>query len=220
MVDQVLVGEIVASLVRRGFASGLVERHEDLVTQVLAVDEELGEVSRLARRIRQLVDVEDAARMADECADVLIAATCLASKACGPDLGRIIKAKLAQDEQRGFLHRGGPLNPTPAWLLRHLAGNVQALAGEAAWERREDEAGPGRMLWLAMRMPTDYVGGLEIQGLFTSQQQAVAACVSPLDLVGPVTVGVDLSQLDEDWPAWYPCAIVSPPDVPEKEATP
>ena len=62
MDQEILVSEIVASLVRRGFASGLVERHEDLVTQVLAVDEELGEVARLARRIRQLVDVEDAAR--------------------------------------------------------------------------------------------------------------------------------------------------------------
>lgn len=150
MAQEILVSEIVASLVRRGFTNGLQGSVDDLVTQVLAVDEELGEVARMGRRIRQGVDQPDMDRIADECVDVLIAAVCLASKACGQDLARIIKAKLANDEQRGFLHRGGPLNPLPAHLLpaalyTPLSGgyvqvNQQRLAGLAEDVRREDES--------------------------------------------------------------------------------
>lgn len=149
MVEEILVSEIVASLVRRGFTNGLQCSVEDLVTQVLAVDEELGEVARMGRRIRQDVDQPDMERIADECVDVLIAATCLASMACGPDLARIIKAKLANDEQRGFLHRGGPLNPLPAHLMPvslytplsggYVQHNQQRLAGLMADARRDDE---------------------------------------------------------------------------------
>lgn len=150
MAQEILVSEIVASLVKRGFTNGLNGSVDDLVTQVLAVDEELGEMARMGRRIRQGVDEPDASRIADECVDVLIAATCLASKACGQDLARIIKDKLARDEERGYLHRGGPLNPLPAHLqpvaLYFPMGgyvsqrnNQQWLSEFAADARRADE---------------------------------------------------------------------------------
>lgn len=211
MVDEILVSEIVASLVRRGFTSGDVSGVEDLVTQVLAVDEELGEVARMARRIRQGVDPIDNEKIADECVDVLIAATCLASKACGSALARIIKAKLARDEQRGFLHRGGPLNPLPASLMPaalysplnggYVQAGQQRLSELAADARRVDV---GAHLWLALRMPEGYTGGLEIQGLFHSRVDAAAACQGPRDVIGPVPVGVSLTEVDKDWRAEYP----------------
>lgn len=213
MDQEILVSEIVASLVRRGFASGLQGSVDGLVTQVLAVDEELGEVARMGRRIRQGVDKPDMDRIADECVDVLIAAVCLASKACGQDLARIIKAKLAKDEQRGYLHRGGPLNPLPAHLLPaafytplnggHVQFNQQRLAGLAEDARREDEG--GTRLWLVLRVPKGYTSDLEIQGLFSNMIDALNACSTPRDVVGSLPLDVSFArEVDKDWVAHYP----------------
>lgn len=215
MVDEVLVSEIVASLVKRGFTNGAMESVDDLVTQVLAVAEELGEVARIGRRIRQGVDEPVRSLIADECVDVLIAAVCLASKACGPDLGRIIKAKLAQDERRGFLHRGGSLNPLPAHLQPvavytplnggHIQRNQQRLAELSEAARREDQ--DGNRLWLALRMPEGYTNGLEVLGLFSDEQEAVGACTTTRDVVGPVTLGANVAERDDMWPAYYPVGL-------------
>lgn len=205
------VEEIVISLARRGFTSGMLHGHEDQATQVLAVDEELGEVARMLRRIRQGVDAVDRQQLADEAVDVLIAATCLASMACGPDLGRIISAKLARDEARGYLHRGGPLRTLPLFLDPQQissgapSSGVQALAGEAAQARRDDLGDEKAALyWLALRVPEGYQNGLEVLGLFSAEHRAVAACTTALDVVGPVWMDVNVADLDNTWPARYP----------------
>ena len=107
-----MIDAIVLSLIRRGFLGGAnAGSQSDVMTQYMAVIEEVGEVARTMRRVRQGVEAEDREALQLECVDLLITATALASIACGPDLSATILAKLAADESRGFLHRGGPLRP-------------------------------------------------------------------------------------------------------------
>lgn len=110
------ITDIVKSLYRRGFAPADREFTEEAARaavdiQFHAVVEELGEISRMLRREKQGVDKIDRAMIAHEAADVVIAAVCLLRQAVdtAEDAENVIAMKLAADEKRGYLHRGGPL---------------------------------------------------------------------------------------------------------------
>ena len=105
------IDDILASLERRGFYSPHSGRdpwwNGSLETQIFAVMEEIGELSRGIRRDHQGVSkfvTEDAK---SEAADVVIAAVCLLGAVAGDMSGDVIRAKLEADEQRGHLHNGG-----------------------------------------------------------------------------------------------------------------
>ena len=100
----VTIDQIVASLTRRGFYGGI--SFDDTQTQVYAVNEELGEVSRMFRRSLQGVELIDPTRLREEAVDVLIAAVCLAATACGSRLSDAVAEKLEHDEARGWRHNG------------------------------------------------------------------------------------------------------------------
>lgn len=100
----VTLDHVVDSLHRRGFYTGA-----DIFavqTQIFAVAEELGELSRMFRRLRQRGDNPGMDAIQTEAADVAIAALCLAACACGSQLSDVVAAKLEADEKRGVLHGG------------------------------------------------------------------------------------------------------------------
>jgi len=102
------IQDIMASLARRGF----IQLHsigydaDAMQTQIDAVIEELGEVARLMRRVRQRRDVLDIDKLAEESADVVIAAVCLLAQVAGDGAPLVIADKLADDDARGWLHSG------------------------------------------------------------------------------------------------------------------
>lgn len=105
----VTIADIVASLRERGFvpeADAAVFNLTDVETQFFAVAEELGEVSRLLRRLRQRHETLDVHHLGIEAADVVIAAVNLLYRTCGPRAEAVVAEKMAQDERRGWLHSG------------------------------------------------------------------------------------------------------------------
>lgn len=108
----VTINAILASLERRGFyvphdgRPGFDANFQALLTQILAVQEELGELASGVRRDRQDVAPLDWAQARAEAADVVIAAVCLLGAVAGARAGEVIAAKLAQDEARGWRHTG------------------------------------------------------------------------------------------------------------------
>lgn len=124
--NNLTINDVVASLIRRGFASDELGTPMEVTIQVMAVLEELGEVARHLRRFFQgVAPTLDPVVVPQESIDVMIAAICLANRANGDRLSGHVALKLEMDEQRGW---------------RHSHHNVQALAAEAARLRREDEA--------------------------------------------------------------------------------
>ena len=100
------INDILASLERRGFYGGSIDRNKAGV-QVFAVAEELGEVARMLRRHEQGVQELPPTKLAIECCDVVIAAVCLLGQVAGITSSGLLRAKLAADERRGYLHNGG-----------------------------------------------------------------------------------------------------------------
>ena len=96
------IDDILASLSRRGFYVGL--DTEQASVQVFAVAEELGEVARKLRRDAQGVQAIDPVALANEAADVVIAAVCLLGACAGTESGRFVHNKMVSDETRGWLH--------------------------------------------------------------------------------------------------------------------
>jgi len=114
--SHIAITDIIKSLYRRGFAPAdheLTDEQAKLAVDIQfhAVVEELGEISRMLRRSKQGVDEVDRAMIAHEAADVVIAAVCLLRQAVNvaSDAEDVIAMKLAADEKRGYLHRGGQL---------------------------------------------------------------------------------------------------------------
>lgn len=52
-------------------------------------------------------------------------------------------------------------------------------------------------VWLVLRVPEKYAGGLEIQGVFRDEDAARAAATTDRDVVG--LVPLDMVLPDEDW---------------------
>ena len=100
------INDILASLERRGFYGGAIDRNR-AGEQVYAVIEELGEVARLLRRHAQGVAELQNTKLSVECCDVVIAAVCLLGQVAGITASGLLRGKLAMDEQRGYLHNGG-----------------------------------------------------------------------------------------------------------------
>ncbi len=101
----VTLEQVVASLERRGFYSGV-----DMVaaqTQIFAVTEETGESARLFRRLRQGVEAPDPRKLELEAADLVISAICYGATVCGSRLSEVVLEKMEQDEKRGYRHSGG-----------------------------------------------------------------------------------------------------------------
>ena len=101
------ISEIIHSLQQRGFVPELFTEPdiEALITQILAGQEELGEIARNLRRIRQGVQEPDYDRLATEIADTVIAMTCALCCATGYP-SDVIYEKLTADERRGWKHSG------------------------------------------------------------------------------------------------------------------
>ena len=102
------IDEILESLQRRGFfdEAEMFKWLANGQTQIDAVIEELGEVARSFRRYRQAGAYADRDAIATEAADVVIAAVCLLGAIVGWEADRVIRAKCAADEKRGYLHTG------------------------------------------------------------------------------------------------------------------
>jgi NTP pyrophosphatase (non-canonical NTP hydrolase) len=105
---ELTIDEILASLSRRGFYVGL--DTERAAVQVFAVAEELGEVARKLRRDAQGVQPIDPVALANEAADVVIAAVCLLGACAGKESARFVHNKMVSDEERGWLHNGAQDN--------------------------------------------------------------------------------------------------------------
>jgi hypothetical protein len=101
---ELTIDDILDSLARRGFYVGLDTDRASV--QVFAVAEELGEVARKLRRDAQGVQAIDPVALANEAADVVIAAVCLLGACAGQESGRFVHNKMTIDEQRGWLHNG------------------------------------------------------------------------------------------------------------------
>jgi hypothetical protein len=102
------------SLWKRGFYHGRQGNQAEISAQVFATMEELAEVSRPMRRwINTGNPPTDG--MLEEAADAWIACTDLLLTICGcPSLAiEQVEIKLAKDELRGYLHKGGPLRLEP-----------------------------------------------------------------------------------------------------------
>ena len=99
------IDTVLASLANRGFYDHRTDQ-DGAVVQVLAVQEELGEVSRMLRRSEQGVADIDPIALATEAADVVIAAICLLGQCAGDASSRFVDAKLKADETRGWRHNG------------------------------------------------------------------------------------------------------------------
>lgn len=107
---ELTIDEILESLQKRGFYDPTqVEFYwkETAQTQVDAVIEELAEVARELRRDRQDVVLAKKLDLAREAADVVVAAVCLLGAIAGPMSGSVIASKIADDEKRGYKHKGG-----------------------------------------------------------------------------------------------------------------
>jgi NTP pyrophosphatase (non-canonical NTP hydrolase) len=105
-----ILHDTATSLFRRGFYDWCTGNQLQISAQVLAVMEELAEVSRPMRRwINSGNPPSDG--MIEEAADVWIACTDLLLTICGnpTEAAEAVRAKLARDETRGYLHKGGPL---------------------------------------------------------------------------------------------------------------
>lgn len=109
MTVDVSLGEIIASLRARGFAKDEAT-FEDAMVQVMAVDEELGEVARYLRRVAQNRQMPDPVKLREEAADVVIAAVCLLYNIAGLEAAAAISEKLQRDAARGYLHAGADGN--------------------------------------------------------------------------------------------------------------
>lgn len=114
--SHIAITDIIKSLYRRGFAPAdheLTDEQAKLAVDIQfhAVVEELGEISRMLRRAKQGVDDVHRPMIALEAADVVIAAVCLLRQTVDSavEAESIVYAKLRSDEERGYLHRGGPL---------------------------------------------------------------------------------------------------------------
>ncbi len=104
------IDEILESLLRRGFYDPTQVEFswkETAQTQVDAVLEELAEVARELRRDRQDVVLAKKLDLAREAADVVVAAVCLLGAIAGPESSAVIVSKMAEDEKRGYRHKGG-----------------------------------------------------------------------------------------------------------------
>lgn len=102
---------IVASLRERGFLpeAPIPSTLLDIQTQLNAVVEEAGEISRHLRRHAQRGDKLDLHLLSLEAADVVIAATCLLWRVVGNsswEADLVIVEKLQADRHRGWLHSG------------------------------------------------------------------------------------------------------------------
>ena len=107
MTSDPTITDIVRSLTYRGFIPELnYFDAQGVQTQVDAVIEELGEVARMLRRARQARQALDIVDLSTETADVVIAAVCLFVRTAGSRAPAFIAAKLAADDQRGWLHSG------------------------------------------------------------------------------------------------------------------
>jgi NTP pyrophosphatase (non-canonical NTP hydrolase) len=78
------------------------------------VAEELGEVARVLRRDAQGVQPIDPLALANEAADVVIAAVCLLGACAGKESARFVRGKMLSDEERGWMHNGATPTHTPA----------------------------------------------------------------------------------------------------------
>jgi len=131
----VTIDAILRSLMRRGFyvphdgTPGLEFNFQALITQILAVQEELGELARAARRDRQDVGPLDWALAQAEAADVVIAAVCLLGAVAGEQSEAAVAEKLLSDEARGWRHAG------------HRPPLALADMPPAPWITFEDDAG-------------------------------------------------------------------------------
>jgi len=101
------IQDVIDSLERRGFVP--VPNWFDprgVQTQIDAVLEELGEVARILRRVRQGRQEMPVNDLREETADVVISAICLHALACGDAADGVIRVKLAADEKKLWLHSG------------------------------------------------------------------------------------------------------------------
>lgn len=106
--DDMALSEVLASLAQRGFLNTSYElpyEQAGVEEQIFAVTEEIGEMSRHMRRVRQDVLEYDVESMALEAADVFIAACNLLRRAAGVRAAEIVRQKMAADELRGWRHQ-------------------------------------------------------------------------------------------------------------------
>ena len=57
-------------------------------------------------------------------------------------------------------------------------------------------------VWLVLRVPQE-CAGLEVRGVFLTEDEARAACRMVNDMIGPVEVGAQLPDEPTAWPAAY-----------------
>ena len=68
---------------------------------------------------------------------------------------------------------------------------------------RATEAQDGAAVWIVFKCVVD--GYPEFQGVFASEQRAIAACSSATHCVCPAIVGVDTGPGSKTWPGvWFP----------------
>lgn len=61
-------------------------------------------------------------------------------------------------------------------------------------------------VWIVGRARDEQSDAWELMGVFDSEDQAVRACSTPLDFVGPVDLNRRYSDTPEPWVgAWFPC---------------
>ena len=105
-----ILNRVATSLFKRGFYNWCEGNQAEISAQVFATMEELAEVARPMRRwINTGNPPPD--QMLEEAADVWIACTDLLLTICGNPVEAVkqVENKLAKDELRGYLHKGGPL---------------------------------------------------------------------------------------------------------------
>jgi NTP pyrophosphatase (non-canonical NTP hydrolase) len=99
------VDGILASLKRRGFYHPDYRTQHQILTQIMAVQEELGELASMLRRSMQGKQVPTPEDLQIEAADIVIAAVCLLGQIAGSKSGQTIVDKMRHDEEkRGYLH--------------------------------------------------------------------------------------------------------------------
>jgi NTP pyrophosphatase (non-canonical NTP hydrolase) len=106
---------VAISLFRRGFwKPGQVSMLEQL-RAFLGVENEVGESAKVFRVALEQGHLPDTRKQEDEAADIYISAANYLLTVCGSveAAERAVVAKMAQDELRGFQHRGGPLLDGP-----------------------------------------------------------------------------------------------------------
>jgi hypothetical protein len=60
-------------------------------------------------------------------------------------------------------------------------------------------------IWIVGKVTDHAHGGWELQGVFSSEEKALAACRGKNDFIGPVRVDVELPRQRLDWVgAYYP----------------